>query len=108
MALIDCASGGGKLERWCVVFFFRSQAFFPPAVSHCTLSTDWWNGFGGVWEWRGWAGEAEEARNTIAGGDGMAGPRFEENHPNHSNSYVDFSVFSQFSVMITMTLGGDG
>jgi hypothetical protein len=96
MALIDCALSGGKLKRWCVGGFFRSQAFSPPAVSHCSLSTGWWNGFGGVWEWHGWAGEVEEAGNTVAGGDGMAGLWFEEDHPNHSNSYVVFSFFPNF------------
>ncbi len=38
----------------------------------------------------------QEARNAIAGGNGMAGPCFEEDHPNHSNSYVDFPFFPIF------------
>ncbi len=38
----------------------------------------------------------EEADDGTAGGDGMADPRFEEEHPNHSSSYVDFDHFFSF------------
>ena len=40
--------------------------------------------------------KAEEADNGTAGSDGMSDPRFEEDHPNHSSSYVNFSVFFNF------------
>ncbi len=38
-------------------------------------------------------GKAEEAGNGIVDIDGMANPWFEEKHPNHSNSFVDFDHF---------------
>jgi hypothetical protein len=43
-----------------------------------------------------WVGKAEEANDGNAGGDGMSDPCFEEDHPNHSSSYVVFPVFFNF------------
>jgi hypothetical protein len=48
---------------------------------------------------------AEEARDGIAGIDGMAGPWFEVKHPNNSNSYVDFDRFCVSCASMTMALG---
>jgi hypothetical protein len=53
-------------------------------------------GDNGTWEQLGWVGKAEAADNGTAGGDGMSNPHFEEDNPNHSSSYVNFSVFSNF------------
>jgi hypothetical protein len=50
----------------------------------------------------------EKASNGIDGIDGMAGPRFEVKHPNHSNSYVGFDRFLSVVRRRPGRLGGNG
>ena len=83
--------GGGE-----AVVFFRSRAFFPPAPRRAPPSIGWYSGVDGTWERFGWVRKVEEADDGTTGGNGMADPCFEEEHPNHSSSYVDFVRFFQF------------
>jgi hypothetical protein len=91
MVNLQVGSGNGG-----AVGFFRSQAFFPPAPRCAPPSIGWYSGDIWTWEQLRWVGEAEEAEDGTASGDGMSDPHFEEDHPNHSSSYVNFSVFFNF------------
>ncbi len=87
--------------------FFRSRAFFPPALRCAPPSIGWYSGVDGTWERFGWVRKVEEADDGTTGGNGMADPRFEEEHPNHSSSYVDFVRFFSIFAMLTIAFGGN-
>jgi hypothetical protein len=85
-----------RLGVWEDDGFFWEQAVFPLALRHPSCPIGWW-GAGELTRGRGGSARVgEEADDGITGGDGMAEPRCQVYHPNHSNSHVVICQFLPF------------
>ncbi len=75
--------------------FFGSRALFPSVPRRHHPCIDWWEGCDEFGCW-GWLVVARKVVNGSADGNPIVASPFEEDRPDHINSYVENTVFLSF------------